>query len=344
MVKQLAIALKERGDDITVVSLTGSDSAIGRALAEHNIDVVALRKAHGFSISTLLQLARCIGELRPDVVHSHLPILHYVVPAVRLGSTKARLVHTFHSVAKHEASRRVKRAVALVMIRWGNVTPVALTGFVAETVSRTYRIRREGIQIVPNGTNLLPYQEAAASRQDSNIFRVLCVGRLVKAKNHAGLILQFNELSQRLGGNVRLTLVGDGPERSSIEALCSSLNLGEVVDLAGAQDDATSFYGNADAFVLSSLTEGFPMTVIEAMASALPVVCSALPTLRGIIVHSENGFTEDPASTDFNDRLVELYESAELRTKIGEAAAETALNFSAARMADEYRIIYRASQ
>ncbi len=107
---------------------------------------------------------------------------------------------------------------------------------------------------------------------------VMGVGRLVRQKRFDLLIRAFAEVRKREAGRVRLVIVGDGPERRSLQALASALGIADSTDLIGHQDNPYSWLKRAAVFVLSSDYEGFPNVVLEAMACGVPVVATDCPS------------------------------------------------------------------
>ncbi len=173
---------------------------------------------------------------------------------------------------------------------------------------------------------------------------VLCVARLVDGKNHARLLDATRRLVEDRGTPVRLTLVGDGPIRSSLEARASELGLADRVTFTGEIDRAEVYarLWAADLFVLPSLSEGFCNAAAEAMAAGLPVVASDVPALREVV--GEAGRYCDPRSPrDIADAMADvLSRPAEERRRTGTALRERAeARFSLDRSAGTYLALYR---
>jgi glycosyltransferase involved in cell wall biosynthesis len=112
-----------------------------------------------------------------------------------------------------------------------------------------------------------------APRPARDTFEFLAVGRLVEVKNHARLLRAFRLVADRLD-RVRLRIVGEGPLRPELEALVAELDLGAQVTLAGFSADVLGLLDEGDAFVLPSLSEGFGIAAVEAMARGLPPIVS----------------------------------------------------------------------
>lgn len=338
MVRQLAKGLVAQGQDVTVIALTSCATDLGSAIERSEARVIGLDKKPGFDLRTLIRLKGIVAEEGFDVVHSHLPILQYVVPAIIFSGRKVRHLHTFHSVAKHETRAWLRRLLNRVLLRLGRVRPIAITSHSATSLESSYGLKQ--VTIVPNGTELAGFQSAAANRVSSDKFRILHVGRFDKAKNHRVLLEIFASFLATTGADAVLTLLGDGDMRSEIEVLRDKLKLGSVVKFAGAQALTAPFYQNADVFVLPSSVEGFPITLIEAMAAELPVLCSNLPTLESLVTPGVEGYLENPEGQAFLNRLIEIWRDPSERLRMGKNAALRARKFGAQRMTDDYIRIY----
>jgi glycosyltransferase involved in cell wall biosynthesis len=123
------------------------------------------------------------------------------------------------------------------------------------------------------------------------------VGRLAEVKDHRSLQLAFAEVTRRRG-DCRLEILGDGPLRKELEQLTAKLGISERVRFLGAGLDVGGFLSRIDAFVLSSLSEELPMTVLEAMASSLPVISTAVGAVPELVGESGCGWLSPPGRPD----------------------------------------------
>ena len=135
--------------------------------------------------------------------------------------------------------------------------------------------------VVPFFTSVLSAEQIDRARMaarrpfSDGPLRLLFVGRLTAAKN-VGVLLEAIAEVRRLGADIRCDIVGEGPERSSLENLCGNLNLGAVVEFVGGVDfnQTLGYFERSDALVLASETEGWPKAITEAMAFGLVCVGS----------------------------------------------------------------------
>jgi colanic acid/amylovoran biosynthesis glycosyltransferase len=163
-------------------------------------------------------------------------------------------------------------------------------------------------------------------------FTMLCVGRLTPAKGQHLLLEAMARLRER-GEQVQLVLVGDGPDRVSLQALAQQLQLEEIVTFCGAlnQDEVKAAYQRCDAFVLPSFAEGIPVVLMEAMAFGLPCVSTRIAGIPELITDGENGFLTSPSDIeDLVSRLHLLINDPELRARLGASGR--------ARVCDAYNL------
>jgi colanic acid/amylovoran biosynthesis glycosyltransferase len=150
---------------------------------------------------------------------------------------------------------------------------------------------------------------------------IVCVGRLVSAKGQHVLLAAFRRLVVE-GHNVRLRLVGDGPDRVSLEAMAARDELKGLVIFEGAvePDRVRSFLEAADIFALPSFAEGIPVALMEAMAMEIPCVSTAITGIPELIRSDIDGILVGPANEDqLAAALARLIENPDLREQLGRA-------------------------
>lgn len=204
----------------------------------------------------------------------------------------------------------------------------------------------ERVEVVHGGIEAADYEPAAPGASGGSPLRVLSVGRLEARKGHAILLEAIAELTAR-EANVRLTLVGDGPERPHLERLARELGLTGAVRFVGAlgHDKVTRVYQEADAFCMPSFAEGVPTVLMEAMASGLPVVATRIAGTPELITEDETGLLVTPGRADeLASALARLAEDPELRLRLAAAgrrqvSEEWSIEKSCAALEDLFRRI-----
>jgi len=152
--------------------------------------------------------------------------------------------------------------------------------------------------------------------------RLLSVGRLEEQKRHDRLLTVFKRQISRSGTRaVRLTIVGEGSERSRLEGLARDLGLARQVEFRGAVAETDALYRESDIFVLTSDWEGTPNVILEAMASGLPVVATRVGGVPEIVQHGVTGYLVDPGDENaLAEALSILIGDCQLRREMGRRA------------------------
>ncbi len=173
-------------------------------------------------------------------------------------------------------------------------------------------------------------------------FVIVQVARLHELKDHQTALRTIEHARERIPG-LRLLVVGDGDQRSAIEQGIRDRGLGNCVTLAGTRCDIADLLAAADAFLLTSISEGIPLTIIEAMVARRPVISTAVGGIPEMIVCGKTGFlapARDPKA--LAAALITLYQNLPMRQSMSEAAERRARQlFSLNRMLEDYRSVYR---
>lgn len=163
-----------------------------------------------------------------------------------------------------------------------------------------------------------------AERRAGEPFSLLCVGRLTPAKGQH-LLLEAVARLRAKGQQVHLHLVGDGPDRASLQEHCRELELDDQVEFHGAlnHDQVRAMYARSDAFALPSFAEGIPVVLMEAMAAGLPCISSRITGIPELISDGETGFTTAASDLDeLVERLGQLVLDPALRSRLGAAGRQ----------------------
>ncbi len=328
--------------DVSVASLYGElEGNIGASLERQGARVFYLGKKRGLDPRMVPRLACVIAEVRPRVLHTHNYVLRYALPA-GLGRGIEAVVHTIHNVAGREVDR-LGRWLQWWAFRHG-VHPVAIAAEVAATFRQVYSLPEP--TLIPNGIAVEDYRsgfetrEAWRSREGFAAGDLLftCVARFSEQKNHAMLLDAF--ASQN--GRTHLLLAGDGELRSHLERRVDGLGLAGRVHFLGRREDVPAILAASDVFVLASLWEGNPLSVMEAMAAGLPAVVTAVGGVPELLKSGRHGFVVPPGNTaDFASAMTMLAESPQLRQRMGAAAgAHASAHFDHRQMVAAYESLY----
>ena len=193
------------------------------------------------------------------------------------------------------------------------------------------------VPVVYNGIDLsrcIPKETYTAGKMT-----LIHIGRFNVQKNHRGLLESFQMLQKQVP-DCRLQLLGDGELREEMEDYARKLGIEDSVEFLGSQSDVYPYLHQADIFLLPSLFEGMPMTIIEAMGTGLPVVASAVGGVPDMLCDGQSGFLV-PCDPEAVSRACErLAASESLRRQLGENARRESVRFSAEHMAMCYCEVY----
>jgi glycosyltransferase involved in cell wall biosynthesis len=335
----------EAGHEIGVVSLYDPlGTSIEAELRAQPIELFFLGKRGGFDVRMIPRIARVLRRFRPQVLHTHMQVLRYVLPA-RLLSSRCRIVHTMHTGAWRDATDWPTRLLQRVAFRTC-VVPVAIGNAVADSIREVYGVSPR--HVIPNGIPVSVYATAGREREEARASLgipagtpvLLCVAQLLSVKNHQSLLRAF--ASERLAAaGARLLLVGDGGLRSVLEAQTRALGIADRVSFLGVRSDVPRLLAAADGFVLASSAEGNPLSIMEAMAAGKPVVATAVGCIPDLVTEGSGRLVSAGDEGALEDAMVELVRDAPLARARGEKAARTALErFDDSRMALAYERLY----
>jgi sugar transferase (PEP-CTERM/EpsH1 system associated) len=321
-----------------IVTLTPEHELV--SLIEGKVTVYCVNKKPGKDIHCHWRLYKLFRKLRPDVLNTYnFGTIEYQMVAkmagIRLG------IHSDHgrggddSLGKNGRNNLVRR----FMSRFIDVY-VVVSKDLYYWVKNDIRIESKQIKIVQNGVAIENYSER---RSSETAFTFCTVGRLDEIKNQILMIKAYHQAIETSPELLvtKLQLVGDGPMRDVLKALVSSLQLENNIELMGYREDIANILSMANAFVLSSNYEAMPMTILEAMASHVPVVTTDVGGIRHFISDQEATFVEAGNEQLLAEKFIELYQHPKnYQGKINKAYKLVSDNYSLQNMCKVYMDIY----
>jgi glycosyltransferase involved in cell wall biosynthesis len=281
---------------------------------------------------------RAFKELRPDVVHLHNPTpTIYAAMAARMAGVPS-IVSTRHSLVAPPRDKiaELKYALAARFCDW----IVGICDATTNNVKNAHSAPARKIVRVYNGA--VPLSRVVKEQWPAKSgFTLLYVGRLAPVKNHGLLLTAFHAALLSMPG-LRLWMVGDGSERKTLEGLAMELDIAAEVRFWGQQLDVVPFFSAADAFIMSSKSEGLPMSLLQGMSLGLPAIVTDVGGMAEVVRLAQAGFTvaaSDPA--EMAAAILRLAGNDAERVKFSRNA-ETAFNshFTLQTMIDAYMELY----
>ena len=302
---------------------------------------------------TIWKLFRLMLRERPAIVHTHTAkagtvgrvaglLYRWVTLSVLFGRPRrCHFVHTYHGHVFHSYYGPLKTRLFLVIEKFlaRVVTDriVVVSHQQRREINETFRVGTpEQFAVIPLGIDVSVYAEwekrrpiaRAELKANENDVLIGIVGRLTEIKNHKLFLEAAARLQKLTTSSVRFMIIGDGNLRNELEAQAKSLGLHDSVSFLGTRKDPENFYPALDIVALTSLNEGTPLTLIEAMANARPVVATAVGgvvDLLGQPRHKADGYTlcergisvRSGDAEGFAQALAHLIEDEGLRRDLG---------------------------
>ncbi len=344
-------------DEVTAGVVCFYDTVFARKLREAGIPVTPLAQYGRFDVRLLAGLRTVLDEFKPDIVHSHgvkANFLARLAARHRAGS----ILTTVHSYRRYDYPNPLAYWVASLLERstrrW-NDHYIAVSQAI-RAILHQEGIADERISLIYNGIHLSPFRRNDMRQPDrqrlwaewsipADAFVFGTVARFVPVKGLTYMLEAFATVAaQDQGRAYRLVLVGDGPERPLLEQTAERLGIREAVVFTGFRQDIPACLHAFDAFVISSLHEGLPYTILEAMASEVPVIATAVGGLKEFIQPGRTGLAVSPGSArELAEAMRMAAADPHLRSQLTkEALRQVEENYTIERMAARTLELYRS--
>ena len=336
-----------------IICLTQADTFAQRITVE-DVQIIELHMREGHDFQAYRRLRRLLKSLRPDIIHSR-NMAALESQLCSLGLANVKRVHGEHGREVNDLEgRNWKYLIFRKFMRLFIHRYIAVSKDLANWLAQVVGVRAQKVRQIYNGVDhnrfatqnvkplaLLPARWLSLG----GILVVGTVGRLTPVKDQQLLlraIAHLREVRPELGDQVRLVMVGDGPLHVELSQRIEELELQEIVWLAGDRDDVPSLLQTMDVFVLPSLGEGISNTVLEAMASGLPVIATAV---GGNVELVEEGFNGSLIPVGdvlaLSSALVKLLQNKDERATQGvNARTRVCQNFDWNRTVNAYLGVY----
>jgi glycosyltransferase involved in cell wall biosynthesis len=303
----------------------GEEGELFSTLRAAGIEARALRLRKRQAVRALIELVMTMRRTRPDVV----VVQGY--NAETLGRIAARIAGVKYTINwVHNASGlvqrgTVRRTVDRALTRWTSAY------FGVAEAQRPYLADELGhpdhkIRVIYNGVDLAQFRTSTdrgvlaefGFAENDPVVGIVAVLR--PEKDHVSLLRAARTVVDELT-NARFLIIGDGPTRPQLEALCTELGITPNVHFAGSRDDVARLLPAIDVFALTSTSECFPISVLEAMACARPAVCSAVGGIPEVIKDGETGYLVPPKDPlQLAAGLLKLLRDPQTARRMGSAA------------------------
>lgn len=286
--------------------------------------------------------AAAVRQFRPDIIHANnVGAWMDAAFAWGVGGGRGRLAFTIHG---WESTTRMPRRRAWICRSIARMTSglIAVSPETADQFAAETGIPRQRFSVVTSGVDIERYLPRTDAVDDHSPLVIACVARFSPIKALHDLVRAFALLCERSPQPVVLHLIGDGPERARLEAEAKALNVADRVRFVGMTHDVPGELRHSDIFALSSLREGLPMSIMEAMAAGLPVVGTRVGSVDSLVEDGVTGLlvpASDPEALAC--ALERLVGEPDFRRRAGILARQRAeQEFSLDAMAKRYASFY----
>jgi glycosyltransferase involved in cell wall biosynthesis len=331
---------------LRVVAVSLNEGALTERLREAGVTTHVIPESRHHALGIVRRAAQLLKHEGVTVLHAHRykeNLLAWLL-AQRLGVRE--IVTTIHGLPESPENRgRAVQAVGwlrrldLLVVSKLFSMAVAVSDEMKRALIGRYGFREDRVRVIRNGGRFPAV--TPAEKSNTGGFHIGTVGRLVPIKG-LDLFLEVAAVLRRQMPAVRFSILGDGPLRDELGRQASRLGLADCVEFVAPRPDPFGYYRSLDLYLNTSVHEGLPLSVVEAMACGTPVVSAAVGGIPEIVTHGEHGFLvqgRDPGR--FAERCLTLMRDSRLRRSMGEDAATAARSgLSAEAMARQYRRLY----
>ena len=263
-----------------------------------NVKVISLNKRSGLDLGLFFRLRKLIKKLSPDVVHMHLRAIVYCLFAYIFRS-KIKFIHTVHNDAAKEAGTGISKWCRIFAFRSGLVIPVTISEESQRSFTEFYRMQscliyngRPAYTVSSNYEVSLKELNDLKTNSKSKV--LVNIARIVPEKNQLSLVKAVKSLNEK-GHNIDLFIIGR--EDSTITTEIRHMECKQV-HLLGTRTNPRDYLKIADAFCLSSIYEGMPITLIECFSVGTIPICTPVGGIVNMITDGENGILAKSTSVD----------------------------------------------
>jgi glycosyltransferase involved in cell wall biosynthesis len=283
-------------------------------------------------LNIIPELSKKLDAIKPDLIHAH---QHGMLAAYWAIPRRVSLITTIHTNPNAAFFREVERLIFKLAVYLKRITVVAISKYNCERIRSYWHLNQSNSRYINNGIDIGNFYT-----RPHDTFSFINTSRHDANKNQALIIRAFARLCfENTAVPMKLYLVGDGDTHKKLKCLVLDLNITDRVEFIGYITSPREYLALSDVYISSSHREGLSLSVLEAMASKLPIIATDVGGVRDLA--QENGILiADNDEEGLFWAMKKLRDNIELRRIKAEKSYEMVQSFSAKQMAREYSALY----
>ena len=288
--------------EVYLISLADNYENSFQGEVSSRVNLITLRKKSGLDIKVMYQLRKALNNIRPDVINTHINALEYLVFFfVKFQRMKTKFFHTLHNKADKETASNLILKFRKTLYKRKVIIPITISKMMSRSFEEVYELKGFDIQI-DNGRPYVP-----ANMDSVNIIRekfktggekvFVNVARIDKQKNQLNLVKAFNKFTSQ-GVNAKLLIIGEYVDQDLYSQIQREIGSNQQIHMLGGVLNVEDYLTACDAFILPSLYEGMPISLIEALSHGCISICTAVGGVTDMIDDSINGILTSDTSVD----------------------------------------------
>lgn len=302
--------LKNSNVELFIVILHSNvDSSFSDFISDNSDRVFIMNKKKGIDLKTSFLFKKLMNHIKPDIINSHLDVIFTYFFAFGFKKKKWRIVHTVHNIANRETPF-FGRLFRKVYLKIGMLEHIGISDSITNSIKIAFP--NAPVTTIYNGINFCEGNQCFKNEISDKKYSFICVARFSEQKNHKLLLNAFNSFYLK-HNEATILCLGDGHLKNAIKEKKRLLECKNNFVIHDAVADVYPFLLSSKCFVLSSVYEGNPISILEAMSVGLPIVAPHVGGIPDVVENGENGFLFEPNNEkELVACLEKAYESKDL--------------------------------
>jgi asparagine synthase (glutamine-hydrolysing) len=314
--------------EVSVIGISSQNDLL-KLFHNHKIHAYSLNYKKTFSkfFGSIIDISRHIRNHRIEIIHAHMFHTLIIASIIKLFNKRIKVIFTAHN-SFHKMI--VRRFILWLLKPFRNFDTI----FSKNSINFFHK---KLSFVIPNGIDIDSYSQVI-NKKSNKVFTFIVIGRLEYMKNHKFLL---NEISKLNDYDFKLLVVGSGILESELKSQTSNLSIEEKVEFLGARDDVAELLSKSDCLLLPSLWEAFPIVLLEAASSKIPIITTSVGSISSFI-SDENGYLVD--LDDFRNAMIEVMRNTDkAKIKSERLFKKVKSNYQIKSIVREYEALYQKS-